>query len=302
MEEVYLINTRMTVDEARVCINIIRSCYRQARVMLLDLHERRGREVLGYKNWRECVVGEFGQSEAYLYNQLQAAKIERNISSIEEIGVIPEWQLRPLQELEIDQQREAWTKAVETAPNGKITGAHVQDVVDEILQKPHVTFNSGNNEWYTPAEYIEAARRVMDGIDLDPASSDIANRTIGAAVYFTAEDDGLRYAWDGRIWMNPPYAGELIGKFTDKLSHHFLSGEITEAIVLVNNATETVWFQSLLVLASAVCFLKGRVKFIDMNGFPSGAPLQGQAILYLGNNPAAFNKEFLEFGVILYAR
>jgi phage N-6-adenine-methyltransferase len=164
-------------------------------------------------------------------------------------------------------------------------------------KSPHVAHNSGNNEWYTPAEYIEAAREVLGTIDLDPASSDIANQTVQAKHYFTAEVDGLAHEWSGRIWMNPPYAGELIGQFTSKLMQHYDEGKIEAAIVLVNNATETKWFQEMAQEASAVCFPRGRVRFLDPKGQP-GAPLQGQALLYFGANVDGFKAAFNQFGVV----
>jgi ParB family chromosome partitioning protein len=55
----------------------------------------------------------------------------------------------------------------------------------------HVSANTGVPEWYTPPEYIEAARAVRGEIDLDPASSDIAQKTVKALHYFTLDDDGL---------------------------------------------------------------------------------------------------------------
>ena len=70
-------------------------------------------------------------------------------------------------------------------------------------------------------------------------------------------------------------------------------------IALVNNATETSWFQTIATVASAICFPKGRIRFIDMEGRPSGAPLQGQAILYFGDDSDTFIKYFKKIGVVL---
>jgi DNA N-6-adenine-methyltransferase (Dam) len=165
-------------------------------------------------------------------------------------------------------------------------------VADDL---PHVARNSGESEWYTPPAYIEAAKRVMGVIDLDPASTEIANKTVGAELFYSEFDDGLNQTWSGRVWMNPPYASELVGQFCEKLSASFESGAVPEAIALVNNATETAWFCRLSQVAAAVVFPRGRVRFLDPQGNP-GAPLQGQAVIYLGKQPNEFLKEFRGFG------
>ena len=167
----------------------------------------------------------------------------------------------------------------------------------QVIKTPHVLYNSGNNEWYTPEAYIQAAREVLRRIDLDPASSEEANTVVGATAYFSAEDDGLSLEWRGNVWMNPPYASGLIGKFADKLVEHFASGDVTAAIVLVNNATDTAWFHTLASVASCICFTRGRVRFWSSDG-KVGAPLQGQAIIYLGKDAFSFRREFKRFGII----
>lgn len=165
----------------------------------------------------------------------------------------------------------------------------------------HVSQNTGMPEWYTPSEYIEAARAVMGSIDFDPASSDIAQETVQAAEYCTVDDNGLDADWSGNVWMNPPYTAGLVDRFCDKLIQHYNDEEVVEAIVLVNNATDTKWFQRLAEVSDSLCFPIGRIKFLDPEGNP-GAPLQGQCVFYLGGRTNVFHQHFSQFGLVVEVR
>ena len=51
--------------------------------------------------------------------------------------------------------------------------------------------SSATPEHGTPPDYIDAARKVLGGIDLDPASCSTFNELVRADRYFSEADDGL---------------------------------------------------------------------------------------------------------------
>ncbi len=159
----------------------------------------------------------------------------------------------------------------------------------------HVSHNSVENEWYTPSKYIEAARAVMGSIDLDPASCELAQETVQAGQYFTIDDNGLTKEWRGNVWLNPPYSKESVGLFAAKLVEE--TANLSQAIVLVNNATDTQWFHEMASVATAICFIRSRIKFNDKNGTPANTPVQGQVCLYVGGNHMKFCQVFSSFGI-----
>ena len=52
-------------------------------------------------------------------------------------------------------------------------------------------------------------------------------------------------------------------------------------------------------LSDAICFLKGRIKFIDKEGNILGTPLQGQVIIYFGENEKMFYHNFNAIGICM---
>lgn len=224
---------------------------------------------------------------------VQTARKVENAGTPEIIGAVEDGRISvSLASKVVDLPDEAKADIVSAPPEA------IREVARDAVKKAHVANNSGNNEWYTPAAFIDAAKAVMGAIDLDPASSEIANQTVQAATFFTAEQDGLAQDWPvARIWMNPPYAQPLIGQFASKFGQAIRDG--SEGIVLVNNATETGWFHEIADGCAAICFPKGRIKFLDTSGNAAGAPLQGQAIIYSGPNADAFEAEFKQFGLVV---
>jgi phage N-6-adenine-methyltransferase len=100
---------------------------------------------------------------------------------------------------------------------------------------------AANFEWYTPPDIIALAVETMGGIDCDPASCVEANQVVGAKVFYTLDDDGLRQQWFGRVFLNPPYS--KISSFVEKIVTETAAGRATEAIVISSNASDVRWFQ-----------------------------------------------------------
>ncbi len=158
-----------------------------------------------------------------------------------------------------------------------------------------------SDSWFTPAQYVDAARSVLGRIYLDPFSSDAANLTVGAKLYYTEADDGFKQSWLAKtVWMNPPY-GRLCRPAIEKFVYEFGCGHFKSGIVLVNNATETRFFQLLMDVASAVCFTNHRISFYNADGKRISGNTRGQAFFYVAKRPniTLFKSAFASFGKVL---
>jgi DNA N-6-adenine-methyltransferase (Dam) len=153
----------------------------------------------------------------------------------------------------------------------------------------------GSDDWYSPPEVVDAARRALGQIDLDPASCAEANAIVQASRFYTAADDGLRQAWTGRIWLNSPFA-RLAPKFAARFAEHWRAGAISAAVaVFGTHHMTTRWFGALAELRPLVCVPDHRLKFSGS----TARPAHGSAILGIGIDPGAFEREFAGFGPIL---
>ena len=142
----------------------------------------------------------------------------------------------------------------------------------------HEPQNSKQKEWYTPPEVFELLR--FPKFDLDPASPGKSKVPwIPATKHYTIEDNGLMRQWKGRVWLNPPY-GQDTKKWLDRLALH------RNGIALVFARTDTLWFHTIAINADAICFLVGRIHFINEEGKQGNSSGCGSMLLAWGDECA----------------
>jgi ParB-like chromosome segregation protein Spo0J len=169
----------------------------------------------------------------------------------------------------------------------------VQSAARDIRTNKIGVLSSLTNEHYTPARYVEAARAVLGGIDLDPASCVQANGVVKATTFYTKDVNGLEQPWSGRVWMNPPYGGEA-GPFVKKFCDLYAAKRVDAGIILVSSScTETLWFR--LLWDGVLCFTNHRIQFYGDEG-NRGQPTTGSIFVYFGPNPDRFVDVFGRFG------
>lgn len=154
---------------------------------------------------------------------------------------------------------------------------------------------SGDNEWYTPARYIEMAREVMGSIDVDPASNATAQAVVQAKTHYTIDTNGLDKDWHGNLWMNPPYSNPEIQNFVEHLIVQVSKGNVKEAIVLTNNSADTGWHREMQDACTRMCTTTGRIRF-ESPTRQGNSPAMGQSFFYFGDNPEKFKEVFSAIG------
>jgi hypothetical protein len=154
------------------------------------------------------------------------------------------------------------------------------------------------NFYGTPSMWIAKSHEVMGSIELDPASCVEANATIGAYRFFAEEDNALVQDWTAEtVFLNPPYSDKAKQEFAHKFRNEWEAGHIKQAIILINNCTETRAFENFSFCASARAEPRKRIQFINVEGrCDKNGNTRGQVFFYCGRRFKRFARVFKAAG------
>lgn len=251
----------------------------------------------------------WGLTRRHINHTIAAAQVVENLGNLGTMVPKPanERQARPLTKLPPEQQREAWEEAVATAPDGRVTAAHVERTVKRLTYEDiddgwgdggeqvgyiqiveddpepmetittaastngitSVHFSSNSDEWETPHDLFANLDQEF-GFTLD-----VCARPGNAKCerFFVPEQDGLAQDWSGEVcWMNPPYSQvrEWIAKA------HEIGQAGGKVVCLVPARTDTGWWWDYCI-DGEIRFLRGRLRFV---GAENGAPFPSAVVIF----------------------
>lgn len=128
-------NDRLLKLESTIEKNL-KAFYEVGRALLEIRESRLYRKE--FSTFEDYCRDRWDMGRTYSHYVIESAAVMDNVHNCEHKPTT-ESQTRPLTKLSPTLQREAWQKAVETAPKGKVTARHVQGVVAEIEGKREKT-------------------------------------------------------------------------------------------------------------------------------------------------------------------
>jgi len=138
--ELAITKNKSRLEELEIIINrSLQSFYEVGRALMEIRDKGLYRDVLGYDTFEAYCKGRWNFQRTYAYHLIASVEVIDDLSSKDDIQKPSnQLQTRPLEKLSAEQRCEAWQRAVETAPEGKVTAAHVASVVKEVTGEPEI--------------------------------------------------------------------------------------------------------------------------------------------------------------------
>jgi ParB family chromosome partitioning protein len=152
--------------------------------------------------------------------------------------------------------------------------------------------DSGDQEYYTPDFIVEACRKTMGSIDLDPFSSAKANLTVGAKKFYTKDDDGFSQSWYGNVFVNHPFSRENNKKIFHKAIRECSKGNADCIMLITYASTSEAWFKPSLDFPQ--CYLYGRTNYILPDGTVIRGVTKGSCITLIADSYNKYVHKFSE--------
>jgi phage N-6-adenine-methyltransferase len=164
-----------------------------------------------------------------------------------------------------------------------------------LIPMSRITNSSETHNWMTPFELFDKLNSEMD-FELDPCAE---TDNLGIE-YIDKEKDGLMSSWKGKTcFVNPPY-----GRQQTKWIEKALREKDSLCVFLIPARVDTrLWQDIIFKHANRICFIKGRIKFVNPKTRKKDNPSTFPSALVLFNAGYFEKKKFVrackDLGVIL---
>jgi hypothetical protein len=154
--------------------------------------------------------------------------------------------------------------------------------------------------YFTPENILDAVRAYFGGpIPLDPATE--PTNPTKALKFYTEQMNGLVLPWDAPVFINPPF-GTAIVPFIKRMDEYAKQGLQIIALLPCGARFSTKYWQAhaLVPELKAICFVKGRVKFLRPDGTVAKQNPYDSQIYGYNVDQSKFHSCFKDIGRIVF--